>query len=146
MYIYIYIYTYIHIRTPWWSVPPSAEVEKTNQYVMFCSMLELGIFVSCRHSESIELLFMYVTTCSLLTISRMPLTFNDANLSSLEYFHSEAIPLVSSSYLIGSENTSVSSKVILSGSCCYLFPQLSKPYSLEEWVGPISTHLPGSFL
>ena len=46
--------------------------------------------------------FMYVTTCSLLDISLIPLTLNDVTFNSLEYFHFGAPPLVSPSFLMGS--------------------------------------------
>ena len=45
---------------------------------------------------------MYFTTCYLLDISLIPLTFNDATLNYLEYFHFGASPLVPPSYLMGS--------------------------------------------
>ena len=46
-------------------------------------MLELGIFVSCERSRSIEFFLMYVITCSLFVISLIPLTFKDATFSSV---------------------------------------------------------------
>ena len=71
-------------------------------YMSLCSILELGIFVSCKHSRSIEFFFMYGITCSLFDISLIPPTFKDATLSSSTYFHLGALTLVSSSYFTGS--------------------------------------------
>ena len=89
---------------------------------------------------------MYVTTCSLWDISLILLTLNGATSSSGEYFHFGASPLVSLSYLIGPfcEYQFLFQDVFFSGHSCYLSPQLSKPYFLEDWVGPVPTLLPGS--
>ena len=63
-------------------------------------MLELGIFVPCKHSKSTESFTMYVITCSLLAISLIPLTFRTATLSSSTYYHFGALTLVSSWYVV----------------------------------------------
>ena len=109
-------------------------------------MLELGIFISCRQSKSIEFFFMYVMTCSLFVISPMPLTFKDATLSSLAYSHLGALTLVSPSYFTGSF-----------GECKSFFhcalPQVLYPsvppafeaLTFDGWIGPVSTHLSGLF-
>ena len=105
-----------------------------------CSMLELGIFVSCKHNKSIGFFFMHVMTCSLFVISLIPLTFKNATLSSLAYSYLGALTLVSSSYFTGSFCE------YLSFFHCAL-PQIlfsSVPPTFEallsRWVGRASLH------